>query len=155
MVARGITKVYWRETLCSDTLELEIRLVVRTARNSEARVELASGTKNLTPDFFFSLHHQIQSLTPRGSTTQLVQPGGGRWIISNPIPLYRFEQRVRFFREKKTIPLSNFVVAGQLESSTRKRPRHWRIPADRSSSSYSTSGSADAMAGHDFQCLVL
>lgn len=83
--------------------------------------------KTWPPDSFFFTPHLVRFLAPRGSATQLVQPNGAPWIISNPIPLYRFEQRPWFFREKKTILLGNFVVAGQLESGTRKRARHWSI----------------------------
>lgn len=84
--------------------------------------------KKLDPRIpFFFTPHLVRFLAPRGSATQLVQPNGAPWIISNPIPLYRFEQRPWFFREKKTILLGNFVVAGQLESGTRKRARHWSI----------------------------
>lgn len=89
--------------------------------------ELKVKKKTWPPDSFFFTPHLVRFLAPRGSATQLVQPNGAPWIISNPIPLYRFEQRPWFFREKKTILLGNFVVAGQLESGTRKRARHWSI----------------------------
>lgn len=78
------------------------------------------------PFFLYSSPGPLSS-PPRIRPSQLVQPNGAPWIISNPIPLYRFEQRPWFFREKKTILLGNFVVAGQLESGTRKRARHWSI----------------------------
>lgn len=109
--------------------EQSFYICIKNRLSITIRDELKVGEKKPDPRIPFFLYSSPGPLSspPRIRPSQLVQPNGAPWIISNPILLYRFEQRPWFFREKKTILLGNFVVAGQLESGTRKRARHWSI----------------------------